>query len=124
MLIGVTFRQEALFVSVKQETSSKKTALRFSLCVAKEPGGCFAKQPFTGRAGLIAPPALCGCVELCGGEREICTTFSNGRNRVERMLEFGDLAMPLTRCVTLDESLHLSGPQFPLLQKGSGRKTG
>lgn len=89
------------------------------VCFAKEPGGCFAKQPFTSRAGLIAPPAECDCVELCGGEREICTTFSNGRNGVERMLawEFGDLAMPLTRRVTLNESLHLSGPQFPLLQK-------
>lgn len=42
MLIGVTFRQEALFLSVKQETSSKKTVLQFSLCVAKEPRGPIA----------------------------------------------------------------------------------
>lgn len=31
--------------------------------------------------------------------------------------EFGDLSVPLTHGVTLDESLHLSGPQFPLLHK-------
>ena len=32
--------------------------------------------------------------------------------------EFGDLAVPLTYCVTLDKSLDLSGPQFPRLLRG------
>lgn len=90
MLIGVTFRQEALFLSVKQETSSKKTELQFSLCVAKEPRGPHSKITFPEqrRAGSAACQMWL-CVVVCrgnsfvkrreGGGGWICTIFSNGR---------------------------------------------
>lgn len=38
--------------------------------------------------------------------------------------EFGDLAVPLTYCVTLDKSLDLSGPQFPRLLRGQREEAG
>lgn len=38
--------------------------------------------------------------------------------------EFGDLAVPLTYCVTLDKPLDLSGPQFPHLLRAQREEAG